>query len=70
MHDVTDVILFAFLNVIFPAAGVGAGALVRVTLVDIAREQAAAGVGHAQRAMNEDFDLHIRHLGADLFDLF
>ena len=39
MHDVTDVILFAFLNVIFPAAGVGAGALVRVTLVDVAREQ-------------------------------
>ena len=70
VDDVADVVLFAFLDVVFPAAGVGAGTLVRVALVDIAGKQAAAGVGHAQRAVNEDFDFHIRHLSADLFDLF
>ncbi len=70
VDDIADVVFFAFLNVIFPAAGVGAGTLVRVTLVDVSREQATTGVGHAQRAVNEDFDFHIRHLRADLFNLF
>ena len=43
VHDVANVIFFPFLDVVLPAAGVGAGALVRVALVDIAREQAATG---------------------------
>ena len=33
---------FRFVGVVFPAAGVGAGALIRVTVVHIAGEQAAA----------------------------
>ena len=36
--------------------------------VDIAREQAAARVGHAQRAVNEDFNFHLRHLAANFGD--
>ena len=68
VDDVTDVVLFAFRHVVFPAAGVGAGPLVRVALVDIPGEQAAAGVGHAQRAVDENLDLHLRHLAANLFD--
>ena len=63
MHDIAHYIFFPFLHV-------GTGTLVWVTLVDVAREQATAGVGHAQRAVNEDLKLHIRHLGADLFNLF
>lgn len=39
-----------------------------VAFVDIAREQAAAGVGHAQRAVDENFDLHFRHLAANFGD--
>ena len=70
VYDVANIIFFPFLDVVLPAAGVGAGALVRVALVDIAREQAATGVGHAQRAVNEDLYLHIWHLIADLFNLF
>ena len=70
MHDIAHHVFFAFLHVVFPAAGIGAGTLVRVTFVDIARKQATAGVGHTQRTVNEDLKLHIRHLGADLFNFF
>ncbi|MOA06163.1 hypothetical protein D3C78_1257890 [compost metagenome] len=70
MHNVADVVFFPFLDIVFPAAGVGAGALIRVTFVDVARQQATAGIGHAQRAVNEDFELHFRDLSTDFFDLF
>lgn len=63
------VIFLALVHLVLPAAGVGAGALVGVTLVDVTGEQAAARVGHAQGAVDEDFQLHLRHLHADLFDL-
>ncbi len=69
MDDLAHVIFFTFVHLVLPAAGVGAGALVRITLVDVAGEQAAAGVGHAQSAVDEHFQLHLRHLHADLFDL-
>ena len=70
MHDIAHHVFFAFLHVVFPAAGIGTGTLIWVTLVDVAREQAAAGVSHAQRAVNKDLNFHIRHLGADLFNFF
>ncbi|MND93762.1 hypothetical protein D3C80_859570 [compost metagenome] len=70
MHDITHIIFFAFLDVIFPATGVGAGALIRISFVDVTRQQAAARIGHAQRAVNEDFKLHFRDLSTDFFDLF
>ncbi len=44
MHDIAHHVFFAFLYVVFPAAGIGTGTLVWVTLVDVAREQAATGV--------------------------
>lgn len=47
-------------GVVFPAAGIGAGALVGVAVVDVAGKQAAAGVGDAQCAMDEDFQFHVR----------
>ena len=68
VNDIADVVLFTFRHVVFPAAGVGAGSLIRVALVDIPGEQAAAGVGHAQRAVDENLNFHLRHLAADLFD--
>ncbi len=46
-------------GLVFPAAGVGAGALVGVAAVEVAAEQAAARVGDAQRAVHEDFDLDV-----------
>ena len=55
---------------VFPAAGVGAGALVGVAVVEVAGEQAAPGIGHAQRAVNEDFQFHFRAALADFFDFF
>ena len=60
----------AAVGFVFPAAGVGAGALVGVAVVEIAGEQAAAGVGHAQRAVDEDFQLHVGAALADFFDFF
>ncbi|CNT96584.1 Uncharacterised protein [Salmonella enterica subsp. enterica serovar Bovismorbificans] len=47
MHDVADNVFFSFLHVIFPTAGIGAGALVRIAFIDVAGKQAAAGIGHA-----------------------
>ena len=55
---------------VLPAAGVGAHTLVGVAVVEVAGEQAAAGVGHAQRAVNEDFQFHFRAALADFFDFF
>ena len=70
VDDITDHILFAFLDFIFPAAGIGAGTLVRVTFVDITGEQAAAGVGHAQCTVNKHFQLNFRYIFADIGDFF
>ncbi len=47
MHDVADNVFFSFLHVIFPTAGIGAGALIRIAFIDVAGKQAAAGIGHA-----------------------
>ncbi len=69
VDDLAHVIFLALVHLVLPAAGVGAGALIGVTLVDVAGEQAAAGVGHAQRPVDEDFQFHLRHLHADLLDL-
>ena len=60
----------AAVGFVFPAAGVGAGALVGVAVVEVAGEQAAARVGHAQRAVDEDFQLHVGATLADFFDFF
>ena len=60
----------AAVGFVFPAAGVGAGTLVGVAVVEVAGEQAAAGVGHAQRAVDEDFQLHVGATLADFFDFF
>ena len=59
----------AGVGVELPAAGIGAGALVGVAVVEVAREQAAPGIGDAQRAMHEDLKLHVRTFLADLGDL-
>ena len=57
-------------NLVVPTAGVGAGALVGVAVVEVAGEQAAAGVGDAQCAVNEDFEFDIRTFLADFGDFF
>ncbi|MPM95241.1 hypothetical protein SDC9_142395 [bioreactor metagenome] len=54
---------------VFPAAGVGAGALVGVAAVEVTRQQAAARIGNTQRAVHEDFDLHVGAFLADLLNL-
>ena len=53
---------------VLPAAGVGAHALVGVAVVEVAGEQAAAGVGDAQGTMHEDFQLDVRAAFADFAD--
>ncbi len=68
-NDIPHLILLTLRHFILPAAGVGAGSLIRVAFVHIAGEQAATGVGHAERAMDKDFQLHLRDLLADLSDL-
>lgn len=60
----------AAVGFVFPAAGVGAGTLVGVAVVEVAGEQAAPGIGHAQRAVDEDFQLHVGAALADFFDFF
>src|SRR2546427_4819905 len=47
------------MRLVVPAAGIGAGALVGIAPVEVARQQAAARVGDAQRAVHEDLDLHV-----------
>ena len=69
VDNLAHIIFLALVHLVLPAAGVGAGTLVGVALVDVAGEQAAARVGHAQRPVDEDFQLHLGHLHADLFDL-
>src|SRR5574343_1984444 len=46
-------------QLVVPATGIGAGALVRLTVVETAGKQTAAGVGDAQRAGHDDFELDI-----------
>ena len=45
---------------VFPATGIGAGALVGIAMVEVAREQTTAGVGDAQRTMHEHLQRDIR----------
>ena len=52
---------------VIPAASIGASALIGITPVEVAAEQAAPAVGNAQRAVHEHFQLHI---GAFLPDFF
>ncbi|MND23964.1 hypothetical protein D3C80_143770 [compost metagenome] len=47
-HDVASGVFGGRGGVILPAASVGAAALVGIALVEVARQQATAGVGHAQ----------------------
>ena len=50
---------------VVPAAGVGAGALVGVAVVEVAAEQAPARVRNAQRAVHKHFQLHVGAFLAD-----
>ena len=36
VHDLAHIILFAFMHVVFPTAGIGTGTLIRVAFVQIA----------------------------------
>ncbi len=56
------------MDLVVPAAGIGATALVGIAMVEVAREQAAPRVGNAQRAVHEDFELGVRAFLADLRD--
>jgi hypothetical protein len=57
-------------NLVIPTAGVGAGALVGIAVVEVAGEQAAAGVGDTQCAVNEDFEFDVGAFLADFGDFF
>ncbi len=67
--DIAQLVLLRRLGLVLPAAGIGAAALVGVTLVDVARQQAAPGIGHAQRAVDEYLQLHGGDFATDLRDL-
>ncbi len=54
---------------IAPAAGIGAGSLVGIAAVEVARKQATAGVGDAQCAVHEHLQLDVRALLPDALDL-
>ena len=69
-HNIAQFVLAALLSLVLPAASIGATALVGVAFVDIARQQAAPGIGHAQRTMNKDFQLHARHFLANFANFF
>ncbi|MNT14924.1 hypothetical protein D3C72_1499480 [compost metagenome] len=56
-------------HLVIPAAGIRARALVRVAVVEIAGQQAAARIGDAQGAVDEDFQFHFRAALADFLDL-
>ena len=56
------------LNLVVPAASVGARALIGVAAIEVTREQAAARVGDAQRAMHENFEFDVRAFLADFSD--
>lgn len=47
------------LELVVPAAGVGAGTLVRIPVVEVTGQQAAARIRHAKGAVNEHFQLHL-----------
>ena len=70
LDDFTGGVLCGWGGLVFPAAGIGAGALVGVSTVQVARQQAATGVGHAQGTVDEHFQLHVGHVLADFLDLF
>jgi len=53
---------------VIPAAGIGAAALIRVAVIEVAGEQAAARVGDAQRAVDEDFEFDVGATLADFGD--
>ncbi len=57
------------LKVIFPAAGISTGALIRVAMVEVTREEATSGVGYAERSMNENLEFHVRTFLTNLRDL-
>jgi hypothetical protein len=57
------------LKIIFPAAGVSAGTLIRVPVVKVPRKEAASGVGDAERSMNENLKLHVWTFLTNLRDL-
>ena len=57
-------------DLVVPTARVGAGALVGVAVIEVAGEQAAAGVGDAQCAVNEDFEFDVGAFLADFGDFF
>ena len=56
------------LQLVIPAAGIGATALIRIAPVEVAGEQAAPGIGDTQGTMNEYFKFNIRTLLANLGD--
>ena len=61
-------VFFAGFQLIAPAAGVGAAALIRVAPVKVAGKQAAPRIGDAQCAMNKDLELDIRAFLTDFGD--
>ena len=67
--DVAGFCLLRCVDVVLPAAGVGAGALVGVPVGHVSGQQAAAGIGDTQGAVNKDFQLYLGTPLADLRDL-
>ena len=67
---ITRVAFDGVVDFVVPTAGIGAGALVGVTVVKIAGEQAAAGVGDTQCAVDEDFEFDVGAFLADFGDFF
>ena len=67
-HDVAGLGFPGLVGVVLPAAGIGAGALVGIPVIHIAGQQAPARVGDAQGPVDEDLDLHIGALVANLAD--
>ena len=56
-------------NLVLPATGVGSGTLIGVTMIEVTREQAAAGIGDAKRTVDENLEFHLRTGLPDLPDL-
>ncbi len=67
--DIARAIGFGRQHFVIPAAGIGAAALIRVAMVKVARQQTTAGIGDAQRTMDENFKFHVRALLADFGNL-
>jgi hypothetical protein len=61
---------FRRMYTVCPAAGVGACALVDVAMVEITGKQAAAGIGHAESAVHENFQFDVRTALADFGNVF